>query len=659
MEIQLEITGDSGSRRITTDQFPYRIGRDSQNDLILEGATHDLVSAHHAELRSDGKQIVLHDLQSTNGSWVDGKRVQGSAVIRSGASVELGKRGGTTITVRIPGATDATRIAAQPTVIATSAADELLLDFSSGSLRGRQTTIAGDAVLGRDPSCDVVFDPNRDSAASARHAEIRVRGGQHWIRDLGSTNGTFVNGRRVEEKQLRSGDVIEFGQGGPTARVSSGAASAVAETVVASSPSARDVGATRVADRNPSRPDIGSSPGQGTIQMWIDRAVEQARQNPATVFFERVADEAAGRSKKTARLYSVSVFGVLLLGLVAVAVINWRGLQGLEARFASQISEVRGELELQEGILQNNVDNLTARLDDVAGGMVDTTMFQEALEAERTRLAAVRSQIRKLNEQAASATPEAAAAAAGFQAAAQSVEASLFMLAVRRGGELIPMCTAFAVGSDGTLLTNAHCVEGASGLPLVAVKSGSRRGKEYEVFASEIHPAYNPNRGGAFDLALLRLETHGDAFTAMALASAEELEGIGPGYQIAVYGFPGEVMNLNRPNATYLPGAVTRLSAGGTTMLHSATTSRGTSGAPVLNDRGQLVGVNSFGTPSSQRAEVVVARDESGAVIIGPDMQPVTTMRRAPVAAAFGAVHGRYVREWLQGKIAAGAQQAE
>jgi phosphoserine phosphatase RsbU/P len=39
-----------------------------------------------------------------------------------------------------------------------------------------------------------------------------VRGGQFWISDLGSTNGTLVNGEPVLEKQLTQGDVIAIGQ---------------------------------------------------------------------------------------------------------------------------------------------------------------------------------------------------------------------------------------------------------------------------------------------------------------------------------------------------------------------------------------------------------------------------------------------------------------
>ncbi|MCA9753121.1 MAG: FHA domain-containing protein, partial [Gemmatimonadetes bacterium] len=53
--------------------------------------------------------------------------------------------------------------------------------------------------------------PLHDTAVSREHAVV-VRGDDGWlVRDLGSSNGTFVNGRKVEERRLRSGDLIRFG----------------------------------------------------------------------------------------------------------------------------------------------------------------------------------------------------------------------------------------------------------------------------------------------------------------------------------------------------------------------------------------------------------------------------------------------------------------
>ena len=65
------------------------------------------------------------------------------------------------------------------------------------------------ATLGRSREADIVFD---DPNVSRKHAEVRPSGGSWTVRDLGSTNGVKVNGRRITAPQsLKRGDVIELG----------------------------------------------------------------------------------------------------------------------------------------------------------------------------------------------------------------------------------------------------------------------------------------------------------------------------------------------------------------------------------------------------------------------------------------------------------------
>jgi hypothetical protein len=62
--------------------------------------------------------------------------------------------------------------------------------------------------VGRDPKNDIVLDDRR---VSRRHAEVRLRLGRYTLYDLQSTNGTFVNGRRVAEMVLSDDDRITIG----------------------------------------------------------------------------------------------------------------------------------------------------------------------------------------------------------------------------------------------------------------------------------------------------------------------------------------------------------------------------------------------------------------------------------------------------------------
>ena len=80
-----------------------------------------------------------------------------------------------------------------------------------GYRAGRAIDIGVATVVGRDHESGVRLDG--DEFASARHARIDPRPDGVWVEDLGSTNGTFVNGDRVDSKRLlQPGDVLRVGE---------------------------------------------------------------------------------------------------------------------------------------------------------------------------------------------------------------------------------------------------------------------------------------------------------------------------------------------------------------------------------------------------------------------------------------------------------------
>ncbi len=64
-------------------------------------------------------------------------------------------------------------------------------------------------TAGRHPGNDVFLD---DITVSRRHAEIRRRGAEFFVHDVGSLNGTYVNRERVDETKLASGDELQIGK---------------------------------------------------------------------------------------------------------------------------------------------------------------------------------------------------------------------------------------------------------------------------------------------------------------------------------------------------------------------------------------------------------------------------------------------------------------
>ena len=65
--------------------------------------------------------------------------------------------------------------------------------------------------IGRSRDNSLVLTESDAPASSARHAEATIENGSWWIIDVGSTNGTFVNGSRVERRRLAIGDRLAFG----------------------------------------------------------------------------------------------------------------------------------------------------------------------------------------------------------------------------------------------------------------------------------------------------------------------------------------------------------------------------------------------------------------------------------------------------------------
>ena len=97
---------------------------------------------------------------------------------------------------------------------------KLRLSIISGTLEGQVFDLeSGFITVGRSDTCTVRFDPRSERIASKQHAFIEARPDGFYIRDNQSTNGTFVNGNRIETEKLKSGDVLQFGRNGATAMV--------------------------------------------------------------------------------------------------------------------------------------------------------------------------------------------------------------------------------------------------------------------------------------------------------------------------------------------------------------------------------------------------------------------------------------------------------
>ena len=94
---------------------------------------------------------------------------------------------------------------------------KLRLTITSGTLAGQEFELeTGFLTIGRSENCSVRFDPRGERIASKQHAFIEARPDGYYITDNQSTNGTLVNGERVQKVRLSSGDEVQFGKNGVT-----------------------------------------------------------------------------------------------------------------------------------------------------------------------------------------------------------------------------------------------------------------------------------------------------------------------------------------------------------------------------------------------------------------------------------------------------------
>lgn len=95
---------------------------------------------------------------------------------------------------------------------------KLVFVHLSGSKRGSTEVFTEERLkIGTDPGNELCFDVSVDKTAAPFHAEIELKDCDYLLKN--KADGTFVNGRQVEEIVLRDGDMIEFGAGGPKVRL--------------------------------------------------------------------------------------------------------------------------------------------------------------------------------------------------------------------------------------------------------------------------------------------------------------------------------------------------------------------------------------------------------------------------------------------------------
>lgn len=222
-----------------------KIGRQEVNELVL---TEGGVSRQHARVFVEGGKVMLEDLSSANGTYVDGERIAEAVVLTPQSQVVLGDyelkiKGGarpataarraskpspaepaddapnprstralpTIKPARPPGARLAKAESPAPGAAPAGAAPQPALRGLTGPWANKTYPLKGKLLVGRAPPAAVLLE---DDSISRKHAELeRNPRGAVFLRDLGSANGTLLNGDRLgqEPVEINPGDIIQFG----------------------------------------------------------------------------------------------------------------------------------------------------------------------------------------------------------------------------------------------------------------------------------------------------------------------------------------------------------------------------------------------------------------------------------------------------------------
>lgn len=197
-----------GLGEIRIDESLFAVGRAEAPFAAYPADVAAVLSRRHARIFSEQGAAYIADLGSKNGTTVNGEIVaQQPARLREGDELRFGAT--LSYRVRLVSRTPVHEPEPVPIVLTlTPERDDLGL---------QPIEVAGFPFL--VSKADETFSrykevyPHQVNYVSRRHAHIFLKGGQPFIEDLGSTNGTFVNGKRVEEHAVALGerDLIAFG----------------------------------------------------------------------------------------------------------------------------------------------------------------------------------------------------------------------------------------------------------------------------------------------------------------------------------------------------------------------------------------------------------------------------------------------------------------
>lgn len=170
------------------------------------------IAPQHAEIEARGDLCTITVLHPDNAVAVNGKPVGGTAEFKAGDQITFA--GVRARAVAVERAAAAGSPSPRPADVDDDgrtkvrvALPKFVLRGVSGVTFGKVFPVQGTMVLGRQSECEI---PVPSEEVSRRHAELKVTPDGVMVEDLGSSNGTYVNDRRITRQLMKSGDELRL-----------------------------------------------------------------------------------------------------------------------------------------------------------------------------------------------------------------------------------------------------------------------------------------------------------------------------------------------------------------------------------------------------------------------------------------------------------------
>lgn len=197
--LKLQFTDNRQSSFWIVDE-EFGIGREIKNQLVIKD---DQVQPFHAKIKQKNHRVFIEPIEGSI-VRVNGLNISEQTEVMLGDVIGIDQIELTLI--------DPTRQPKAPAVMNSKSNLKAVSDIKwqikamTGPLAGKLMTVDGMKRIGRDPTSEIVVSGGH---VSRRHAELLLRDEQLWIRDLGSSNGTYVNGKKTHEQALFLGDEVK------------------------------------------------------------------------------------------------------------------------------------------------------------------------------------------------------------------------------------------------------------------------------------------------------------------------------------------------------------------------------------------------------------------------------------------------------------------